>query len=79
VGPHPGMLQTLRKLVKDASTVDRPSPAYEARRRLEKFGPNAVARHAMHPLRRRSRSSGRRFPWNAEAAIVLEIVPGQVY
>ena len=49
----------------------------EARRRLEKFGPNAVPDTAMHPLRRALTKFWAPVPWMLEAAIVLEIVLGK--
>ena len=49
----------------------------EARRRLEKFGPNAVPDTAMHPLRRALAKFWAPVPWMLEAAIVLEVVLGK--
>jgi H+-transporting ATPase len=49
----------------------------EARCRLEKFGPNAVADTALHPLRRALTKFWAPVPWMLEAAIVLEIVLGK--
>src|SRR5580704_10000638 len=49
----------------------------EARRRLEKFGPNAVADTALHPLGRALTKFWAPVPWMLEAAIVLEIVLGK--
>src|SRR5271166_231251 len=49
----------------------------EARRRLEKFGPNAVADSALHPLRRALTKFWAPVPWMLEAAIVLEVVLGK--
>ena len=49
----------------------------EARRRLEKFGPNAVPDTAMHPLRRALAKFWAPVPWMLEAAIVLELVLGK--
>ena len=49
----------------------------EARRRLEKFGPNAVPDTALHPLRRALTKFWAPVPWMLEAAIVLEIVLGK--
>jgi H+-transporting ATPase len=49
----------------------------EARVRLEKFGPNAVADTALHPLRRALGQMWAPVPWMLEAAIVLEIVLGK--
>jgi len=48
----------------------------EARRRLEKFGPNAVPDTVLHPLRRALTKFWAPVPWMLEAAIVLEIVLG---
>jgi H+-transporting ATPase len=49
----------------------------EARRRIEKFGPNAVPDTAMHPVRRALTKFWAPVPWMLEAAIVLEIVLGK--
>src|SRR5271167_963661 len=49
----------------------------EARRRLEKFGPNAVPDTAMHPLRRALAKFWAPVPWMLEAAIILEVVLGK--
>ena len=49
----------------------------EARRRLEKFGPNAVPDTALHPLRRALTKLWAPVPWMLEAAIVLELVLGK--
>ena len=49
----------------------------EARRRLEKFGPNAVPDTSLHPLRRALAKLWAPVPWMLEAAIVLEIVLGK--
>src|SRR5208282_5703319 len=49
----------------------------EARRRLEKFGPNAVPDTAVHPLRRALAKFWAPVPWMLEAAIVLELVLGK--
>jgi len=49
----------------------------EARRRLEKFGPNAIPDTAPHPLRRALTKFWAPVPWMLEAAIVLEIVLGK--
>jgi H+-transporting ATPase len=49
----------------------------EARRRLEKFGPNAVPDTSQHPLRRALAKFWAPVPWMLEAAIVLEIVLGK--
>ena len=67
---------TLQSSVKDVplSTV---LPSDEARRRLEKFGPNAVPDTALHPLRRALTKFWAPGPWMLEAAIVLEVVLGK--
>ena len=49
----------------------------EARRRLEKFGPNAVPDTALHPLRMALEKFWAPVPWMLEAAIVLELVLGK--
>ena len=49
----------------------------EARRRLVKFGPNAVADTALHPLGRALTKLWAPVPWMLETAIVLEIVLGK--
>ncbi len=49
----------------------------EARRRLEKFGPNAVPDTALHPLRRALTKFWAPVPWMLEAAIVLEVATGK--
>jgi len=49
----------------------------EARRRIEKFGPNAVPDTALHPLRRALTKFWAPVPWMLEAAIVLEIFLGK--
>ncbi len=63
------------------SVQDAPLPAGltsdEARRRLEKFGPNAVPDTALHPLRRALTKFWAPVPWMLEAAIVLEVVLGK--
>ena len=76
-GPHPGdAANPPQASVKDAhSSTGLTSD--EARRRLEKFGPNAVPDTAMHPLRRALAKFWAPVPWMLEAAIVLEIVLGK--
>src|ERR1700730_4943632 len=49
----------------------------EARRRLEKFGPNAMPDTALHPLRMAIEKFWAPVPWMLEAAIVLELVLGK--
>ena len=50
----------------------------EARRRLEKFGPNAVPDTSMHPLRMALEKFWAPVPWLLEAAIVLEVALGKI-
>ena len=68
-------------IVPVSATQDAPLPAGltsdEARIRLAKFGPNAVADTSLHPLRRALREFWAPVPWMLEAAIVLEIVLGK--
>ena len=49
----------------------------EARRRLEKFGPNAMPDTALHPLRMALEKFWAPVPWMLEAAIVLELALGK--
>ncbi len=49
----------------------------EARRRLEKFGPNAMPDTSVHPLRRVFEKFSAPVPWMLEAAIVLELALGK--
>src|SRR5580704_3509791 len=49
----------------------------EARRRLEKSGPNAMPDTALHPLRRALTKFWAPVPWMLEAAIVLEVGLGK--
>ena len=49
----------------------------EARRRLEKFGPNAMPNTSGHPLRRALEKFWAPVPWMLEAAIVLELALGK--
>jgi H+-transporting ATPase len=49
----------------------------EVRRRLEKFGPNAIPDTALHPLRRALAKFWAPVPWMLEAAIVLEMALGK--
>jgi hypothetical protein len=64
-----------------SATQDGPLPtgltSDEARSRIAKFGPNAVADTSLHPLRRALREFWTPVPWMLEAAIVLEIVLGK--
>src|ERR1019366_6858242 len=63
------------------SAKDVPLPAGltsdEARRRLEKFGPNAIPDTTSGPLRRALTKFWAPVPWMLEAAIVLEVVLGK--
>jgi len=49
----------------------------EARRRLEKFGPNAMPDTSAHPLRMALEKFWAPVPWMLEAAIVLELALGK--
>ena len=49
----------------------------EARRRLEKFGLNAMPDTALHPLRMAIEKFWAPVPWMLEAAIVLELALGK--
>jgi H+-transporting ATPase len=49
----------------------------EARRRVEKFGPNAMPDTSMHPLRMALEKFWAPVPWMLEAAIVLELALGK--
>ena len=49
----------------------------EVRRRLEKFGPNAVPDTSLHPLGRALAKFWAPVPWMLEAAIVLEVSLGK--
>jgi len=49
----------------------------EARRRLQKFGPNAMPDTSMHPLRTALEKFWAPVPWMLEAAIGLELVLGK--
>jgi len=49
----------------------------EARRRLEKFGANAMPDTSLHPLRMAIEKFWAPVPWMLEAAIVLEVVLGK--
>jgi H+-transporting ATPase len=49
----------------------------EARRRIEKFGPNTMPDTALHPLRRALAKFWAPVPWMLEAAIVLEAALGK--
>jgi magnesium-transporting ATPase (P-type) len=47
------------------------------RRRLDKFGPNAMPDTSIHPLRMALEKFWAPVPWMLEAAIVLELVLGK--
>ncbi|WP_245411349.1 HAD-IC family P-type ATPase [Methylovirgula ligni] len=49
----------------------------EARRRLQKFGPNAMPDTSLHPLRMAIEKFWAPVPWMLEAAIVLELALGK--
>ena len=49
----------------------------DVRRRLEKFGPNAMPDTAVHPLRSALEKFWAPVPWMLEAAIVMELVLGK--
>jgi magnesium-transporting ATPase (P-type) len=49
----------------------------DARRRLAKFGPNAMPDTTLHPLRMALEKFWAPVPWMLEAAIVLEVVLGK--
>jgi H+-transporting ATPase len=49
----------------------------EARRRLEKFGPNAMPDTGAHPLRSALEKFWAPVPWMLEGAIVLEMALGK--
>src|SRR5271169_5164650 len=70
-----------QQIISQSSVKDAPVStgltSDEARRRLEKFGPNAVADTALHPLRRALTKFWAPVPWMLEAAIVLEVVLGK--
>jgi H+-transporting ATPase len=51
----------------------------EARRRLEKFGPNAMPDTSVHPLRTVLEKFWAPVPWMLEGAIVLELVLGKYF
>jgi len=49
----------------------------EARRRLTKFGPNAIPDTSVHPLRMAVEKFWAPVPWMLEAAIAIELVLGK--
>jgi len=61
-----------------AANDDLPSglTSDEARRRLQKFGPNAMPDTALHPLRLALEKFWAPVPWMLEAAIVLQVALG---
>ena len=77
MGPHPGNKAIPAPASVKDSWLLTGLTSDEARRRLEKFGPNAVPDTAMHPLRRALAKFWAPVPWMLEAAIVLEIVLGK--
>ncbi len=62
-----------------AANDDLPSglTSDEARRLLEKFGPNAMPDTALHPLRMAIEKFWAPVPWMLEAAVVLELALGK--
>jgi H+-transporting ATPase len=60
-----------------ANSVSTGLSSEEARRRLEKSGPNAMPDTGLHPLRRALTKFWAPIPWMLEAAIVLEVVLGK--
>jgi H+-transporting ATPase len=62
-----------------AANVDLQSglTTIEARRRLDKFGANAMPDTSMHPLRMAIEKFWAPVPWMLEAAIILELVLGK--
>jgi len=77
MGPHSGGAENPPPASLKDSTPSTGLTSDEARRRLEKFGPNAVPDTAMHPLRRALAKFWAPVPWMLEAAIVLELVLGK--
>jgi H+-transporting ATPase len=67
---------TLQPAVKDVPPLTGLT-SDEARRRLEKFGPNAVPDTALHPLRRALTKFWAPVPCMLEASIVLELALGK--
>lgn len=63
----------------DAAAADLPRglTSDEARRRLQKFGPNAMPDTGLHPLRMALDKFWAPVPWMLEAAIVLEVALGK--
>ena len=77
MGPDPGGAANPPPASVKDSTLSTGLTSDEARRRLEKFGPNAVPDTAMHPLRRALAKFWAPVPWMLEAAIVLEVFLGK--
>ena len=75
--PHPGNKAIPAPVSDKDSWLLTGLTSDEARRRLEKFGPNAVPDTAMHPLRRALAKFWAPVPWMLEAAIVLEVFLGK--
>jgi len=69
------------RLTKSTATANddlaRGLTADEARRRQERFGPNAMPDTALHPLRQAVEKFWAPVPWMLEAAIVLEVALGK--
>jgi H+-transporting ATPase len=64
------------RLARSTAAADLPSglTSDEARRRLQKFGPNAMPDTSVHPVRMALEKFWAPVPWMLEAAIVLELV-----
>ena len=82
------MVATLSPLVAKPSAADAPPKeaasassagltSEEARRRLEKSGPNAAPDTSSHPARRAIEKLWAPIPWMLETAVVLELVLGK--
>jgi len=74
--PHPATASA----AKPAAVTDNPPKGLtseEARRRLTKFGPNAMPDTAVHPLRMAIEKFWAPVPWMLEASIVLELALGK--
>ena len=76
--PPPSARTSPSKSAADA-TDDLPSglASDEARRRLERFGPNAMPDTSAHPLRMALEKFWAPVPWMLEAAIVLQLALGK--
>jgi H+-transporting ATPase len=61
----------------DKSAPQRGLSSGQARRRLEKIGPNSVTDTAVHPLRSALAKFWSPVPWMLEAAIVLQLFLGE--